>query len=611
MATTKFSLLNEFLEYRSKPSPDNTDERFLVAGSQNVLIDDQNMVRARSGYSILGATSSSVSPIVSEFTWNDSSANETMLRSSGTILEGYFGTVEGTAFNSWETVEDSFTSGAKMNFAPWWSSTETLDILLFVDGETDNLYEWSGARTTIASVAAATITKNGSGTWASVRFLTAGTRQVRIKDTGGTWRTFTYTGGEATTTLTGVTPDPTAFTFSATALCVQEVRANDNTPASGYTNDFIRVLNNQAFIGSAAQRTVRVSKNTSITDYTFSTPRTQGEGATLTLDGEITGLGALQEHMAIFAGKDLIYRTDFVLLDSTGLKETLGVKKLKTGKNQGAFSQDFVAEVGNGLAYLGNDKKLYLLEDIGNVENPFLQDVSDPIKTDFDAATFTNGCMRFHGQRLILTAPADGNMWILETRKDAQGNLKRFWQPPQLFPFRQLSVYQGNLHGHSSTTVESFQLFTGLNDDNNIFESKAVFAYRNFGDAEKLKIFDTYYSELYASTSTKITLKIDYDYKGATSISEDEIDASDANLQFAPADDTSLGVVSLGTQPIGGALEALDDLVKIRKEYTTRPVAFHEVRVTYSSTSIDQQWRLLRTGPNVRLSPNQPFYLRR
>lgn len=76
----------------------------------------------------------------------------------------------------------------------------------------------------------------------------------------------------------------TTFTITAGNIVVQEVRNNLNQPASSNENHWIKVLNNQVFIGSKTSRILYISSNTSFTDYTNSTPRVTGEGAQLILD---------------------------------------------------------------------------------------------------------------------------------------------------------------------------------------------------------------------------------------------------------------------------------------------------------------------------------------
>ena len=83
---------------------------------------------------------------------------------------------------------------------------------MFVDGST-NVYKWNGATTTFASCTSNTITKQGTDTWAESGFYTTSDKKIML---GGI--EYTYTGGEVTTTLTGVTPDPTGVTIPVGSL---------------------------------------------------------------------------------------------------------------------------------------------------------------------------------------------------------------------------------------------------------------------------------------------------------------------------------------------------------------------------------------------------------
>src|SRR3990167_4363084 len=162
-----------------------------------------------------------------------------MLRGSNSLLEFL-------ATSTFETLATTTNAAATstIRFATAWNSTETQDMLLFIDHDS-SLYEWSGAIGTFSSAAATTLTLNENV--GEMRFLTSGTRRFQARDTSGIWQVFTYTG-ESGSQFTGVTPDPTTFTFGANALVVQRIRENTSAPASGYTNDFIKTLNNQVWI---------------------------------------------------------------------------------------------------------------------------------------------------------------------------------------------------------------------------------------------------------------------------------------------------------------------------------------------------------------------------
>ena len=117
----KFSLVGgetiKFLGYQTKPDQTATPPGYLINGSQNVLLNEQDIVEVRDGYTLLGVSSAATNEIISEFTWKDSDGVEHLLRSNSTILQVYVGTVEGTAFNAWYILEDGFTSESKVESA--------------------------------------------------------------------------------------------------------------------------------------------------------------------------------------------------------------------------------------------------------------------------------------------------------------------------------------------------------------------------------------------------------------------------------------------------------------------------------------------------------------
>ena len=339
-----------------------------------------------------------------------------------------------------------------------WSATEGIDLLLWVDG-TDNMYEWSGGITTLKSTTSNTITKNGTNTWAQDRFLTAGTRKVVIGTTE-----YTYTGGETTTALTGVTPNPTGE--AADSNVFQAVRTNANTPAADFLSDFLRVLNNQVYVGSTKSRVVYVSANDDFTDYTFSSVRKSGEGATLTLDNAPTAFARQDKNMYVSAGRDDWYRTEFteIILSDDTLAETLNVKKLKTGVGMAARSQDLTSETGNFIAFIDFNNNLRILGNIERVEEAVFSSLSDPIKPDFNAADFTNGTIIWNKNRIYISTPNDDKVYILEIRESAAGETNMFWQPPQILPVRRFAIIGEVLYGHSNAVPETYKLFDGTSD---------------------------------------------------------------------------------------------------------------------------------------------------
>ncbi len=147
------------------------------------------------------------------------------------------------------TVDTTATGGA---IASWGFTTDALHGTTYSAGTTYDLTggAGSGAHIRVGSVVSGTITKTGTETWAEAGFifdLVLGTGSVIINGTTYTYDTLTFIGD--TTTLYGITPDPSAL--AAGSLVIQSVTIQTievsgaissiaiNTQGSGYSVDDI------------------------------------------------------------------------------------------------------------------------------------------------------------------------------------------------------------------------------------------------------------------------------------------------------------------------------------------------------------------------------------
>lgn len=583
-----FELVKDFEGYINKKDETNTSEKFLVAGSQNVIINDGEKVASRKGYSLLGAAASGTTPVESAFTWNTSTGTEIMLRGYDDELEVYT-----TDLAAWTRLLDGWTS-ADFDFTTWWDATEAIDVLLFVAKDA-NIYEWSGGIAEISATTSSTITKTGSTTWAQERFYTAGTRELVINGT-----TYAYTGGHGTTTLTGVTPDPTGEANGSVVL--QKPRTNTDKPASGLTNDVIETLNNQIYVGDLTSREVYVSKDDDFTDFTFSATRLPGEGALFTFDGVLVGMVPQEDSMYFTTGKDGWFKTKFTLSDDI-TKEELTIEKLKSAPQGAAQAHSLIGKIKNDAVFISNEPTLDTLGRIENINTPQSRPLSDSIKTDFDTTDFTNGHVMFWKNKIYIAAPVDTKVFIYDVENG-------FWNPPQILPVRRFSIFGGDLYGHSSVSNETYKLFDTTEDNGAPIEFVAKFAYRNFGDRANLKNFDEYYTEIYLNSSTDITLQLDYDYRAANGSQEFLISGGDADKKFDAFDDASIGKKSIGKAGLGSTTESGSNLSKYRHYAVTRPTDFFEVQTIYKTEIPGVEFEILSHGPNVRAAGKQDNKLR-
>lgn len=614
----KYQTLIGTLEYNSAEDETNpSNEARLVAGSHDVLIDQRRVVKSRAGYTVFGdlnedTTLGGIRPQAP--TWNTSTGTELPMRAYSDQLEAHIASVDGTDVDEYVSIMSGLDPDATARFATWWDTGETLDLLLFVQGD-DNIYEWSGGVAVVLSIDSATlVTKTGVPTWAENRFYT-GRNKVMVCVRTGT--EYTYTAGENGTQLT------VASTVGLIAgdVLVQKVVTNTDKPASGRNNYTIFSLENQTYLGSEDDEEVFVSSDTDFNDFSFSTPRLAGEGALLTLEHPTTGFGALGSVALIFGGRDDVFQTEFTQITVGGtLSETLKVKKLQTGIDQSAQSQELIVPIGNSLAYISYEPALRIISNPSDLVGVNPKVYSNPIQPDFDAEDWTGAAGVWFKNSLHFTSRVNSKLYLLAFNEDADGKVRRFWQAPQRLPIGALSIIQDALHGHSNVIPETYQLFFGGSDreyedieteDKLPINYKMVFAYRSFKDRENLKTFDEYYSEGKIKVNTDVTVKLLYDFGGSTQIVEKVIEGDDDDITYDNVYLNSLGQPAQGTQPLGGASVEPIDALRYRVTFEIAKEDFNELQEIYEAEGVDIFFSVLARGMNAALSPRRDTEIRK
>ena len=604
-------MVSKFHGYRHKTDVTNLPPGVITVGSQNVVMNDGERVAIRQGYSLFGAASAAMTPIVSAFDWQTHLGTEMHSRSFYDTLQFlYYDPTTGAPI--WENLMTGFGALVNFKYVGFWNTTEQSDELLFVNGSS-NIYEWSGGITTFASATSNTITKQGTQTWGELGFFTTGTRKVTIAGVD-----YTYTGGEGTTTLTDVSPDPTGAGIPVGALVFQTVRVHANSASTGlpsaFANDGIAILYNQVYIGSLTSRLVFVSKVDSFTDYSFAVPRVVGQGALFTLDSNWVGFIPQEDSMYITAGLSDWYDTTFTL-SSDNKSEALSVQRLKTTGQAAAQSQSLIAKIKNYVFFVSNEPSLDTLGKIELIDTPQSLNLSDPIKLDFDNYNFTGGQCFYAKNYIYLAIPAEGRVLMFSmargllasqsaTTLSSTGSLEA-WEAPQILPISCFSLINGLLYGHSSQVPETYLLFDGgYNDNGNPIDARAAFSYQNEGTRVDQKIFSEFYNEGYIQSNTKLMGSILLNYFGCEGTITFTIDGSDKNTICAASDDGSLGKQTLGERSLAGRGATIDESIppKYRIIKTFNPSQCFEWQIVYSTNDVDQRWELLAFGPGSSLS---------
>jgi len=423
---------------------------------------------------------------------------------------------------------------------------------------------------------------------------------------------YAYTGGEGTTTLTGVTPSPTGEPTSSIAQQAVITTANTamtDLPAT-FPNSLIETLNNQVYVGSILSSALYISNINSYTDYSSSTPRQTGEGAVLILDDNCVGLKPQENFMYVTCGQDLWYNISFQIQTSTvGVTyEQVQALPLKTGRRQAAISQAYLSHMKNNIIVVTQETTI---DTFGRVESslatPQTTNISDPIKLDIDSYDFTDGSIAYWRYYILVAIPKEGIVRIFNLATKS-------WEAPQTLPISRFYIVDGELYGHSYNTFESYKLFTGYADRVDVgfagYPISAIwrFSYQNYGSRFSLKKATKMYVEGYINANTMLTAQLIYELDGCQTVKTFTLDGNDRQFVCVSGGIGALGDSSLGKVKLGGDQpNSINNLPpKFRWFPTFTNTDFFENSVQFSVLGTDNRMELLGFGLSVSGSSEIP-----
>jgi hypothetical protein len=599
-----FRIISDFGGYNSERDKTNIAENVLVAPSQNVYKDNRGLIRNRDGQKRRGSANGTLSPVSSQYVWNTSWGATYPLWITDNKLQ-----VE--IDNEWYTLLDSLTE-KRYVFDSWWDNTEKKDRVLFVNGS-DSIQHWAGgyAQANAQIIGGSTLTKSGSTTWQQAGFsVTSGEKKFKIN---GSSTEYTYTGGENTTTLTGITPALPAITQDDKIF--SSVLTETDKPADGFSNDFIKVINNQLYVGSYTSRLCYISSSTDFKNFTVPTPREPGDPELLTLDDTLNGITVRQGKAYISFGTGgwaIVTFTDITV--GTTLTQQTTVSFNPVPSLAAAYSHEFIDTIGDSIVYLSQDQQVRLLGDFTNLFQSASPTISQELYTELKSENFAGGSLRCIGDFTYICAPNSGKVYLYQVRQGIQfdGTVvsERIWQPPQIWNAVSIDEIDGVIYAFSNANPQLYEIWdTGQWYDDSPsgeelpYNSVAAFGYRNGGRRQGLISFDKYFSEGYITGGTPLTLTLNYNYLGSASQIVVPVNSDTRPAFLFQTPNPSLGDASLGDEPLGQGIADIgeDGLPKFKTINSVTINGCFEYQPTYSTDTANARWKLLSTGSNAKL----------
>jgi hypothetical protein len=479
----------------------------------------------------------------------------------------------------------------------------------------------TGATLNITTVVNNSIVNQSSLTWAQQGFTQSGGSVV----ISGTNYTYTAMVGN---TLVGIGTDPTIPGYAAGVVIHQAVVVTQLSSMTAILATLGPTVigcgrNNQVYIGASNSINLYISKVNTYTDYSFTTPvRVAGEGFLIPLDAppvkfipqEVNGSGDLAYDMYVAEGTDSwgVVRST---LSSDLSKETLQFIRLKVAPLQGARSERLVTKMKNNIMYVGNDNVANFFGIFSYQYVPAIVDFSYPIIDDMNSYDFTDASIFYHKNYAYVAIPKAGVVRIYNMTdqtgqytsftRDMEDVTKQpwFWEAPVTYPIAGFYVVNGQLYGHSYTTSESYQLFTGQSLNSQDIDTNATFCFDDKGDRTQSKGSDEIYIEGYIQQNTVLNVGVSGDLDSFMSTQNVSVDGSDNSIVAYGSGAHSLGKNPLGSQPLGGAQTSTSTRpawFHVFKTYNETP--FYLEQISFATKGVDLGWELITFGTNAEFT---------
>ena len=563
---------------------------FYLANILNCSCSDIGGIAPFKQYSQFANQLTGVGRIISSKTVFTSLGVEIPLRvrddDTNTHLEWY-----NSVAGNWETLLPNLTTAKPMAFADY--NTATQDGVFFCNGIMNYSF-WKKAIGSVASNSATVITLNEV---AATQGFTTGTVIVNGVE-------YAYTGTSGNT-LTGLSGLPTFDANEGVAEAVDDTTYSAITKFDilsvgdgriwGARSDNVRLYYSQVGLGS----------NFTSAD----TPDAPGFRDFIEGEGSITSIGFIKENCIVFKN-DLVrlYKLDY----PTATTRISISKELRRGDSVGAVNHQGTTTIGETIFYVTKKGGLKSIS-LSKLQEDFdFEDITDNIRPTLKDGVFTSArSTYFEKEKVFLTAfkknsdsAYNDRVVAIEFIKSTDEQLKKSlsildWTVGDWFR------YNGDLYFGSSFEPNCFKAFDGYQKGTQDASFKALFTLKRyrFGESPVLQKDLDYLIVTGWTLSGKLTFQLEYNYLGSLAHLEATFDPSVTNDQkyiIYPTVNV-MGAFEMGTEPIGGTLDDINELNYFRIFFTL-PEKHHPIdaQLTVYSDEAGARWKIESCCFNIK-----------
>lgn len=573
-----------------------------VAG-QNISFLKTSLPTLRKGFEPIGTEATDTTKVNRAWIFERRNGDRYELKAYST---GVYYWLQGTS-TEYALLKGSFTTSLEFCFANIGEAGTTEHHTFFCNG-TENWFQFNGAHGVVSSTTSSTIVF--TTTIAAIGFYTTGTRSVTI---GGS--EYAYTG-QSGSTLTGVTPDPSAAGVVANNLAVQTPR--EVTAMSSFLARIAMAHDGRIHGRLQARQSVwNYSKLDDPDDWT--TGSTDGDGGTKEIEfsGAITAFAKLNKSILCFK-KRIIKMLQFVQSGTrldVPFYQTI-VQSDDKSTTLGTLNQRSICSTPYGLAFVTPDKRLMLLTGVTANNEPQFVCLSDPIQPIFnrgkhdDASLICSDYTLFYSYKETVSSGNNDTVLIGDMTKQAFDSNGRVlpiqWDTPVIgWNVQDWTILENNdldseVHWHSSINSNSYRVITSKVDNTGSFSAAVRSWAEHFDLPMKQKKVDMLMVEVRMKEITNLLVTIFYDDDGFSGKEEYILDGDSIANRYRVEEYNPFGFSAFGRRKIGGNVE-LDD-APIYRFFIELPanIYFHNISTQFSIAGEGMDFEVIRFGYRLK-----------
>jgi len=549
------------VKIRSYHQNEETQARGAFLVGQNVKFTDGLTPTLRDGYEPIGTEAADSTPVNRGWVFERRDGVQVEFKTYSTKVDFW---IHGVS-TAWLLFKGSFTSGQEFGFGNIGQSDQTVGWGLMCNG-TENPFRFTAVHALLSSTTVNTITKTGSTTWTAEGFATAGTRSVIINGTE-----YAYTGGEGTTTLTGVTPNPTAEAVNS--IVMQSPLELTGVVGGGTDPEKFSVAmahDGRLHYAKTAKKSVWAYSRLNNPDD-VATGSSDGDGGAIEVEtgGPIIAFGKLNK-TAVCLKERMIKILDYIQfgsrLDSPRYQTLVSTDDKST--TLGATNQKSTFATPLGLVFTTPDKKMMLLTGITGNSEPQYVFLSDPIQSIFQQGVHDNAagiCFDnkiFYSFKSDATATYNDTVIVGDLKNQSLDNNQKvipiFWYTPYVgWNVNDWTIIYNStdkkheLHWHSSYNSNVYRMIDEKSDNTTSFTATLRSHSETFDAPHHQKKADAVMIEIKMLENTVLTATVLLDQDGYTLRKEYVLRGTRTNSLLQGATYNPFGASSFGSQRIG------------------------------------------------------------